>query len=63
MDSHIYANPAWKPLDGLGQGGGREHSQHGGGAGSFLRVKLSEATLHEALQALPFGISGFPSMK
>lgn len=33
------------------------------GTGSFLRVKLIEATLHEALQALPFGISGFPSMK
>lgn len=33
------------------------------GTGSFLRVKLSKATLHESLQALPFGISGFPSTK
>lgn len=34
--SHIYACPAWNPLDGPRQSGGRAHSPHG--------VKLSEVT-------------------
>lgn len=40
MDSHIYANPAWKPLDELGQGAGKEHSQYGGRSDRSLESSL-----------------------
>lgn len=57
--SHIYANPAWKPLDGLRQSGGREQSQYGGWPDRSLESSLARQPCMRPCKPFP-SVSLFP---